>query len=221
MGPAGADGAMGPPGPQGAVGPQGPAGPMGPAGADGAMGPPGPQGPQGIQGPAGPAGPQGIQGPPGPNDNGVISIYLAQCGGPCGSYHTLNTWTNVSAIGYSWGTAQNTAPSVFSHNGAGTITIAQTGLYMVSLYSMAIPESDVAWTEATCPFINGGLDCAPNSTLAYRHKYCRAGYWDQGVSTYVRTLAAGTTVQWGYGNYSPLSYWAHDSYTAMEIVRIK
>jgi hypothetical protein len=192
---------------------------MGPAGAQGIQGPAGPIGPQGIQGPAGP---QGIQGPPGPNDNGVISISLQQCGGGgCGGYHALNTWTNVSAIGYTRATGQNTAPSVFSHNGAGTITIAQTGVYMVTLYSMAIPVADAGWVEAICPYINGALDCFPNGTLPYHHGYHRAGWWDQRQSTYVRTLDAGTTVQWGYYNSQALSYWAHDTYTAIEIVRIK
>jgi hypothetical protein len=151
----------------------------------------------------------------------VIHVYLAQCGGPCGSYHALNTWTNVSAIGYAWGTSENTAPAVFSHNGAGTITILQTGVYMVSLYSLAIPVNNVAWTEGLCPFINGSLNCHPNGALPYHHGYHPGGWWDQQKSTYVRSLDAGTTVQWGYINTEPLVNWAHDSYTALEVIRIK
>jgi hypothetical protein len=188
-------------------------GATGPAGAVGAMGPMGPQGPQGAQGPAGPTG---------ANDNGAIHISLAQCGGPCGSYHAIDTWTNVSAQGYAWGTALNTSPGTFTHNGAGTITVHHGGLYEIKLYSMSIPQSDVSWTEATCPFINGGLDCAPNAAaVAWHHGYKKAGFWEQNVSTFVRPLDAGTVVQWGYYNYAPLSYWAHDTFTALEIVRIK
>lgn len=47
----------------------------------------------------------------------IISIALAQCGGGCGSYHTLNTWTNVGAQNYAWATSLNTATDNFTHNG--------------------------------------------------------------------------------------------------------
>ncbi len=231
QGATGATGAVGPTGPQGPIGATGAQGPAGLQGADGAVGPTGPQGPAGAAGAVGATGPQGptgatgavgATGPAGPNDNGVISIWLNQCGGPCGSYHAINAWTNISAQGYAWATAQNTAPSTFAHNGNGTITVQQAGLYEIKLYTMAIPTGDAGWTEAACPFINATIDCFPNGAAnVYHHGYAKAGFWDQQVSTFVRPLNAGTTVQWGYLNSVPLTYWAHDTYTAMEIVRIK
>jgi hypothetical protein len=182
----------------------------------------GPQGPTGAIGPAGPQGPQGPTGPAGGNDAAVIHIALAQCNGPCASYHAINTWTNVAAHGYAWSTLMDTAPSSFHHNGQGTITVHHGGLYMITLYSMSIPQNDVAWTEATCPFINGNADCAPNhAAVGWDHGFKHGGSWEQHKATFVRPLPGGTTVGWGYYNYAPLSYWAHDTFTALEIVRLK
>src|SRR5262249_48866948 len=108
----------------------------------GAKAPRGPRPPGPPKGRGARPGPRARQGPPGPNDHGVIIISLNQCSGPCNGYHALNTWTNVSSQGYAWATNSNTSPANFTHNGAGTITILQPGLYMITLYTMAIPTSD-------------------------------------------------------------------------------
>jgi hypothetical protein len=186
------------------------------------MGLQGVPGPTGAIGPAGPQGPQGPAGPPGGNDAAAVHIALAQCNGPCAGYHATNTWVNVAAHGYAWATHMNTSPGSFHHNGQGTITVHHAGLYMIKLYSMSIPQNDVAWTEAICPFLNGHADCFPNGAAnAWEHGHKRGGSWHQHVATFVRPLDAGTTVGWGYHNYAALSYWAHDTFTALEIVRLK
>ena len=92
---------------------------------------------------------------------------------------------------------------------------------MITLYSMAIPNNNLAWVEAICPYINGAVDCSPNIAMPYHHGWHPAGWWDQQHSTYTRTLTAGSVVQWGYYNYDTLSVWAHDTYTALEIIKIK
>jgi hypothetical protein len=151
----------------------------------------------------------------------TIHILFSHCGGPCGSYHAINSWTNVSAIGYNWSTSYNNAPDVFTHNGFGTITVNKTGTYSIKLYSMAIPASTVGWVEALIPVVNGSIDGTPGSAdIQYNHHYAQAGYWNQDIAEYRRNLTAGSTVQYAYLNYQPLTYWAHDSYTAMEITRI-
>lgn len=150
-----------------------------------------------------------------------INISLNACGGACGSYHALNAWVNVGSYGYPWATNQNTATDVFSHNGAGTITILQSGVYTIRLYSMTIPASTVNWIVQNVPFINGNPDGAPgggNNQL--HHAYDPAGYWRQDVSEFTRPLSAGTTVSFGYYAGVALSYWAHDGYTGLEIRRV-
>jgi hypothetical protein len=128
---------------------------------------------------------------------------------------------NVGAIGYAWATNLNTAPDVFSHNGAGTITILQSGVYTIRLHSMTIPTATVGWIVQNVPFINGGADGYPSGGNNHlHHAYCPAGWWRQDVSEFTRPLAAGTTVQFGYYSHHPLHYWAHDGYTGMEIRRV-
>jgi len=198
-------------------------------GAGGAAGPPGPKGDKGDTGPAGSPGLPGAPGEPGPagpagtSVAGVIHIYLSQCGGPCveGSDSFPFSWTNASAQGYSWTTASNTAPASFTHDGTGTITIQQSGLYSIKLHGMVIPAIDIGRTAALSPFVNGAVDSSPSSAHAFNHRYCRAGYWDQFSATFVREISAGTTIGWGYLKYVSLTHWAHDGYTAIEIVRLR
>lgn len=150
-----------------------------------------------------------------------VQIALNQCsGGACGSYHGLNTWYNVGAMGYSWSNGANTAPTMFSHNGAGTITVSKAGTYQITLYSMWMPTADCSYGEVVCPFINGTVTCPGVGNLAYQHAYAPAHWWKQNVHTFIYSLAAGTTVQWGYYTPFTLDNWAHDGYTAMQVLRI-
>ena len=88
---------------------------------------------------------------------------------------------------------------------------------------MAIPSVNVAWTAQYLPFINGGADSYPYGGINWvHHGYHPAGWWDQEVSYFTRTLVAGTTVSYGYyvASSQPLSYWGYDQYTALEITRV-
>lgn len=155
----------------------------------------------------------------------VIDIGLNYCSGPCASYHpqAYNAWFNVSAVGYTWATHQNTATEVFSHNGAGTITVLKTGLYKVRMHSMAIPNSDIHNVVVVITCINGGASSWGNSgNTWYKHGYHKAGWWAQETTEMTVNLNANTTIQYCYLYNDPagLAYWAHDGYTAMQVTRI-
>lgn len=152
-----------------------------------------------------------------------IHIYLSQCGGPCGGNHALSTWTDVGAQGYSWSSNSNTAPDTFSHNGTGRVTIKKAGTFMIRLHAMVIPVADANYAAYFCPAINGTAECSPNqSACGIRLGYYPAGWWTQynGPFDFVRTLPAGTTVSWAYYPVQTMTYWAHDTYASLEIVRV-
>jgi len=149
-----------------------------------------------------------------------IGIYLSQCaGGPCGSNHALNTWTDAGGSGYSWTVHMNTAPDNFTHNGQGKITIAKAGLYQIQMQAMFIPTSATAFGEIICPYINGAPNCPLN--YGYQHRYVTAGWWNQPFFISTFQLGAGATVSWGYHPIVTMSYWAHDGYTNISVTRIQ
>ncbi len=155
----------------------------------------------------------------------VIDIGLNYCSGACASYHAqaLNNWFNVSAAGYTWAAAQNTATDVFSHNGAGTITVLKAGLYEVKLRSMAMPVNDIHNVVVVITCINGNPSSWGNSgNTYYKHQYHKAGWWAQETTEMTVNLDANTTIQYCYLYNDPagLSYWAHDGYTSMQVTRI-
>lgn len=155
----------------------------------------------------------------------VIDIGLSTCNGGCASYHgqALNAWFNVSAVGYGWATAQNTATDVFSHNGAGTITVLKSGLYEVKLRSMAMPVNDIHNVVVVITCINGAASSWGNTgNTWYKHQYHKAGWWAQETTEMTVNLDANTTIQYCYLFNDPagLSYWAHDGYTSMQVTRI-
>jgi hypothetical protein len=140
QGPMGPPGLQGPQGPSGEMGLMGPIGPRGLSGEIGPMGPPGPageagpQGLPGLMGPSGeigPIGPQGLQGPPGPQ-------------GPSGEFVSpdyffgANTSTGNTSIlpGNNIIFNQNGYPNlnITGNNGNGTITIQNSGVYMVDVH---------------------------------------------------------------------------------------
>ena len=153
----------------------------------------------------------------------IINISLAYCGGACNGYHApaLNSWYNVSNVGYSWSTQINTAPEIYTPNGAGTITVAKAGLYQIKITSMAIPNSDQQNVVSVLPCINGGATGSAGNNQ-YTHGYHKAAWWAQETHEFTLNLSANTAVQYCYLYSDPagLAYWAHDGFTAMEIVRI-
>ncbi|MFA6031040.1 MAG: hypothetical protein WC969_14380 [Elusimicrobiota bacterium] len=152
-----------------------------------------------------------------------IEIYLSQCGGPCGGNHALSTWTDIAAQGYSWTLGSNTAPDTFSHNGTGRITVNKAGTYLIRLHAMLIPVADANYAAYFCPSINGSADCSPNqSACGIRLGYYPAGWWTQynGPFDFIRTLPAGTTIGYAYDPVQTLTYWAHDTYMALDVVRV-
>lgn len=154
----------------------------------------------------------------------VIDIGLSFCNGACASYHEAarNAWYNVSAVGYTWNLYQNTATEVFSHNGAGTITVLKAGLYEVKLRSMAMPLNDIHNVVVVITCINGSPSSWGNAgNDYYKHQYHKAGWWAQETTNMTVNLDANTTIQYCYlFNDTGLSYWAHDGYTSMQVTRI-
>jgi hypothetical protein len=153
-----------------------------------------------------------------------IHAYLLQCGGgPCASYHTLNQWTDVSAQNYNWVTAANNSPATYAHNDHGRITLLKTGTYWIRLYAIFQPTADSGHIASVCPSLNGSADCSPSwSSNGIKYCYYKAAFWARmgGPYDFIRTLGAGTTVGWAYYPYQALNDWAHDYYTAIEIIRL-
>jgi hypothetical protein len=152
-----------------------------------------------------------------------VHIYLTACGsGPCPGNHTLNSWTEVSNLGYSWIQDFNNATDVFTHNGTGRITVNKTGTYRVRLSTMVIPASGVGVPMYVCPFINGAVNC--NAMGIYSsgivHAYYPPGTWRQTEHEFVYNLTQGAIVGWGYYPVTTLTYWGYDYYTALEISEI-
>jgi hypothetical protein len=83
---------------------------------------------------------------------------LAHCSGPCGGNHPLSTWVSLS--GYTWSQVYNTDPANFVKSG-GTVTVNETGVYMIRLQAMAMPSAATSYLGAAyyCPYINGGANC--------------------------------------------------------------
>lgn len=148
-----------------------------------------------------------------------ILAYLSQCGGACSSYHVLNSWVNVPSYNYAWTTAINNATDVFTHNNKGLITVSQAGTYRIMLTTIAMPAANVGWVTALCPYINGSITCV-GTTAVYDHEYSVAGYWQENTKEFVADLAAGSTVGFGYHTANALTYWAHDGYTAIDVLRV-
>lgn len=149
-----------------------------------------------------------------------IAITLNVCGGACASYHALSTLINVGAIGYAWSTQQNTNTSLFSHNGAGTITVARAGVYRIRQRAMMIPTADTPWIALLCPFVNGSANCGSVGSWNYRHGYYPNGWWANYVSETTVEVPVNGTIQYGYNIYLAMSYWAYDGYTMMEVTRV-
>ncbi len=150
-----------------------------------------------------------------------VRIALNYCGGGCGSYHALNTWVRVSNYGYTWTTYTNTDTATFTPNGTGTVTINKAGVYRIRLQTMMIPTASTAWTAYGCPMINGVENCGPlGAGEGLKHAYYPAGWWGQNITEFTFELSAGNTV--GYAYYIPvaMSYWAHDTYTFLDILRL-
>jgi hypothetical protein len=150
-----------------------------------------------------------------------VRIALNYCGGGCGSYHALSTWVNVSSYGYTWTTYTNTDTPTFTPNGTGTVTINKAGVYRIRLQTMMIPAANTAWVAYGCPVINGSANCGPlGAGEGLKHAYYPAGWWGQNITEFTFDLAAGTTVGYGYYIHSGVSYWAHDTYTFLDILRL-
>jgi hypothetical protein len=152
-----------------------------------------------------------------------IHIYLAHCGGACGGSHPVSTWTDVGAQGYTWGVNSNTAPTVFTHNGTGRITVNKTGTYLIRLTTMAIPPADASNVMYACPAINGSSNCGNASGVngLALHGYYPGGWWAKSRHDIILNLTQGNNVGYAYYPIQTLSYWAHDWYTALEITKIK
>ncbi len=127
MGPMGPQGAQGPQGPQGEQGLQGVSGATGATGAPGANGTMGPQGPQGPAGQTGPMGPMGSVGPQGPAGGGTDTHGALWYGG-CSHQLTPSPGTFPYCLDY---VRFNSAQEYVSVDPAGTVTIKQTGYYLV------------------------------------------------------------------------------------------
>lgn len=151
----------------------------------------------------------------------TMKISLAQCGWPCGSYHAINAWVNVSSYWYNWSTPINTDNNwTFSHNNKWTITVNKNGVYRIREQVMMIPTANIARIYG-CPYINGSADCGHLGAADWlRHSYYPAGWWAQNATEFIFELSAGSTVGYGYYIYNAMSYWAHDTYTYLEITRI-
>lgn len=154
---------------------------------------------------------------------GYIYIFLYQCGGgPCSGNHPVNTWTELSNLGYSWITGTNTLPSVFSHNGSGRITVGQSGTYHVRLSAMLIPTATTGVPAIICPFLNGGANCNNHGyySSGLQHRYYPAGWWGRSKHEFVMNLPQGTIVGYGIHPTTTLTRWGHDNYTSLELRRI-
>ncbi|NDC56051.1 MAG: hypothetical protein EBZ69_04460, partial [Alphaproteobacteria bacterium] len=151
----------------------------------------------------------------------MIHIRLNICPSGCSSYHALSSWVNVGAYGYSWNLGLNTNTSLFSHNGTGIITVSRAGLYRVVLGRMMIPTSAAATTGILCPFVNGVVNCgAASGNWGYSHTYNPGAWWMQSREEVMISLSAGDTVSYAYYAVVPLSYWALDGYTFLEVIRV-
>lgn len=150
-----------------------------------------------------------------------VRIALNYCGGGCGSYHAIGTWVNVSSYGYTWTTYTNTDTATFTPNGTGTITVNKAGVYRIRLQTMMIPTASTAYTAYGCPTINGSANCGPlGAGEGLKHAYYPAGWWGQNITEFTFDLAAGNTVGYAYLLPGAVSYWAHDTYTFLDILRL-
>lgn len=154
-----------------------------------------------------------------------ILIYLNQCSAsacPAGPSQPSGVWLNASAQGYGWAVSVNTTPSIFTHNGTGTVTINKTGTYRIRLHGMFVPVSNSSAPVYFCPFINGSANCNAMSIYSSGivHGYYPENMWGKTQHDFVFTLNQGATVGYGYHITSPLTNWAHDYYTSIEITEI-
>lgn len=152
-----------------------------------------------------------------------MHIALAHCGGACtGTGGALNTWIEVSNLGYTWITATDIGSSMLSHNGYGRITIGQTGTYIIRLQSMIVPSAVTNAPANVCPFINGAANCNGHGyyTGGVQHRYYPAGWWGRSKHEFVMTLSQGAIVGYGYMPRLAFTNWGHDNLTSMEIIRV-
>jgi len=150
-----------------------------------------------------------------------ICVSLNKGGGAQAGNFALSTWVNLGSLGYAWKTDLNSAPSTFSHNGNGTITVAKRGLYHFRYRTMFIPTTAHAHAEVTCPIINGLTNCGPQDSMPYSHRYTPAAEWNSVFSEFTIILSPGDTISYGLYTYVALNYWGYDSYTSMEVTRVK
>lgn len=131
-----ARGVTGPTGTKGPVGPTGATGPASPTSTTGATGPAGPQGLTGPVGPTGTAG--GATGPTGATGSSFLAAYIY-------AYSTVGLDVNVGSTVQ----LQQVTTSSNINNSNGTLTILETGIYLVRFGVSATV------TQITPPFTVG------------------------------------------------------------------
>lgn len=155
-GPQGLAGPQGPPGPQGPTGLQGLAGPQGPAGLQGPAGSQGPAGPQGPAGRAGPMGPQGPAGPPGPQGPGIQSYGYV--------YNLTPSKLIIMNAGADIPFSNNGPLNRVTHTeGTATITIPQTGTYLIN-YGLS---ANVDFASSVALTVNGAVDLSTKLPVTF------------------------------------------------------
>lgn len=132
----------------------------------------------------------------------------------CPGVHGLGAWFDIG-VNYNHSVSNNDTSAYTTAN--GRVTVLKAGTYRVRISSMVIPAV-AAGGLYVAPFINGAAS-APTGDI-YHHRYMPAGWWSMEIYENTITVAAGTTVSYGYHPTYNLSYWAHEGYTSMEIVRI-
>lgn len=153
------------------------------------------------------------------NSTSNIKVIVNSCWGPCPWVHALNTWTNIAPI-VNHNIANNDT-STFSTTWTNwTVTINKAWTYMIRINLMQNPTADAS-VQLTLPIINGSANALwTNTTEQYKHWFYKAGWWGWTDHTFVWTLAAWTTVGYAYYPLQALTYWAHDWYTGMEIIKL-
>ncbi|MFA6031039.1 MAG: hypothetical protein WC969_14375 [Elusimicrobiota bacterium] len=151
-----------------------------------------------------------------------IHIAMTSCSGGCAGNHTLSTWTDIAALGLTWGVSANTSPETFVHNGTGRITVNRAGTYLIRLHTLMQPTAATGNVACVCPSINGSANClSMSSTVGWDHGYYPAGWWAQYPPRgFITNLVPGDTVGMAYYPAVALNIWAYSSYHAVEILRL-
>ncbi len=148
-----------------------------------------------------------------------VRVMVNWCSWPCAWSHTLNTWTNIAPV-VSHSINNNDTSTYSTTWSNGTVTINKSWTYMIRVNMITMPVSE-AWNNYVVPFINWAVNWL--WTLAWDqaiHQYMKAGFWATSNHTFVADLTAWTTVWYWYYPTRALTYWAHDSHTGMEIIKL-